>query len=151
MEEISFLVTVLTAMITAIFTSIIAYYIALKKFRTERLWEKKFQAYENLFEAFFNAQYYIDTTIRFYRYENTERTEVEDQAGEMSKKANIAIDKAIAIGGFLFSLETQSILRKYQIGGDFYDEDKGYDIEGEGNFVKSIISDLVKSAKQDLA
>jgi len=140
--------------ITASLTSIVAYVIAFRKFRSEKLWLKKFEAYESLFESLFHCKRYSDKYVA--TFQNVRRKISDEESNRLSEKCiecQIEIERAIAIGGFLFSASTNNILSIYETEESENSHSKMWEeqvINSQG-ILERTIARLAKSAKSDLS
>ena len=112
------LASIITTVVIAFFTSVITYVVAFRKFRSENLWLKKFEAYESLFEALFHCKRYSDKYVSTFKNVQIKISDEDsDKLRDKYRGCKIEIERAIAIGGFLFSADTNSILKVYALEG----------------------------------
>ena len=104
----------LSAVLIAAISSWITVQLSKGKFRSERWWERKVQAYERVIEAFHNSKRF---DAEHMRAEEQSREISEERAEELRAAARAARDeilKASDIGSFLLSEEALKILAKYE-------------------------------------
>jgi len=148
------LVNIFITVITASLTSIVAYVIASRKFRSEKLWLKKFEAYESLFESLFHCKRYSDKYVATFK--NVRRRISDEDSNRLSEKydeCQIEIERAIAIGGFLFSANTNNILNMYETEESKNNHSESWEesVINSQEILDRTIAKLVKSAKSDLS
>ena len=104
----------LSAIAIAAISSWITVQLSRNKFRSERWWEKKFEAYEHVIDAFHGSKKFYSEYMRAEQLDlnmdEARREELKNQA----KGARDAILKASDIGSFLLSANALSILAKYE-------------------------------------
>lgn len=138
------LITLLTTVAAGVLTAIASVFLALRKFRTERWWERKAQAYSDLFVALFNVQRSLRVQID---REETGAQYNEDFLGELrlvASAGHVEVRKAAAIGTFIFNRATSTRLEKLVSQLD----DSQHDV----NFYEELCDNLdaVTSALEDL-
>lgn len=101
----------LVPLLVAVITAWVTVRLSLKKFRTERWWELKAEAYRELFEALYNT----DVLWRqLTRQHVTDSLLDEDAATELMDKVRAAghvIDKAIFLGEFIIDKQAVTVLQ----------------------------------------
>jgi hypothetical protein len=148
----SILVGLVPALIVGIVTAYVAVRLALSRFRQERWWERKAQAYAELFEALFDVQWYSRR-----RAEELEEGAhfVGGYMEGLSSRASAAyllIRKYAAIGPFLFSPATASRLAELEkiLDRPAYNEDPLEEVSNTLGAVAAALKDLRTMAHRDL-
>jgi hypothetical protein len=144
--------TMFSGIVIAFISSWLTVQISLHRFRTERWWEKKAEAYSKIIEALHNAK----TVSSAYMSTLTDATQLtEEQKKVLSIRNQAATEeilKAMDVGAFLLSEEALDRLWQYQkdagvaakeISWDSYLE-KDLDATGKG------LRDMIIIAKKDL-
>ena len=152
MTDIINIQTLVTAIIVAIPTSILSVYLALKKYRSEKWWEKKLECYLNTINAMNDIIRFCDDTL-------AEKLDIESMSDDRKKemknefhKGKIVLQTQTNIGPLLISEEAYKSLRSL--------DSKLSSTEREDDFIKKIagirleIDDcliaIVQHAKDDL-
>lgn len=147
------LLSFLGAVVGSIITLAVSVPFALRRFREERWWERKVEAYVGLFTALFDVQRSLRQRVR----EVEEAfTTPETFAKELGAKASLGyteIRRAATIGTFLFSEETadrlaslMEVLDDPNYNLDFHEEDLT-----NLRAVTTAMADLKPLARKDLA
>jgi hypothetical protein len=104
---------ILAAIFIAAISSWITVQLSLKRFRSERWWEKKVEAYSNLIEVLHNSKAFIHHLNESMKGDRLS----EERFNELQKRYKVAKDeifKSGDIGAFLLSPEAINRLRQYQ-------------------------------------
>ena len=102
------------SLVIAGFSAWIAVQLALRRFRAEKLWEKRAMAYERLIETIHNAKRFSSEHLEAY-YENKELSEdTKSELQKVSRQAEAEIWKATDIGSFLLSESVLDIVKRYR-------------------------------------
>ena len=97
--------TILSGVAIAGLSSWITVHLSLKRFRTEKWWEKRAEAYSNLLGAIHDAKAFAENNLEADQ-RNRELTEEEDkELRSKSKRAEGEIYRAMDVGAFYLSQE----------------------------------------------
>ncbi|BDU19968.1 hypothetical protein [Dyella sp. GSA-30] len=108
------LTTILIAVVSATFSAWITVRLSREKFRSEHWWEKKFEAYERVIDAFHSSKKFYSEHLRAsYLDFDLDDGRVEELKNQ-SLKARDEILRTSDIGGFILSASALSILAKYE-------------------------------------
>ncbi len=151
MEEV--VVKILIGIIIAATSSWITVRLSLARFRSEKLWERKIEAYTKVIEAFHHSQTFSDKHLQAV-IRGKELPEDADQAVRaLSQEAHKEIDKYTNIGSFLFSDEFYKKLKQYQQESDEVSSNSqswtDYLINDQ-ELTRRYLKDLIDLAKKDL-
>jgi len=143
---------IFTGIVIAAVSSWITVQLSLKRFRSERWWERKVLAYEKIIGALHDSKAFADKHLEA-EYNGRKISEEKDkELRARSKVAHEEIEKAIDIGSFLLSDEALSKLKQYQ-----KDMEKASDtqmwfeyLEGDLAATSNCLKDLIQIAKKDL-
>jgi hypothetical protein len=143
---------IFTGIVIAAVSSWITVQLSLKRFRSERWWERKAQAYEKIIGALHDSKAFADKHLEA-EYSGRKIAEEKDkELRARSKVAHEEIEKAIDTGSFLLSDEALSRLKQYQ-----KDMEKASDtqmwfeyLEGDLAATSNCLKDLIQIAKKDL-
>jgi hypothetical protein len=143
---------IFTGLVIAAVSSWITVQLSLKRFRSERWWERKVLAYEKIIGALHDSKAFADKHLEA-EYNGRKISEEKDkELRARSKVAHEEIEKAIDIGSFLLSDEALSKLKQYQ-----KDMEKASDtqmwfeyLEGDWAATSNCLKDLIQIAKKDL-
>ena len=152
METLVDIAPVLAAILIAVFSPVITVKLTLKRFRQEKWWEKKADAYTRVIEALHHSKKYSEDHLDA---EALHRELSEERKKELSDKLKTAIEeiqRLSDVGVFLFSKE--AVVRLAQLRKEenearnaetYFDHlDMGY------GAVNSCLKDMVVIAKKDL-
>ena len=143
---------IFTGIVIAAVSSWITVQLSLKRFRSERWWERKVLAYEKIIGALHDSKAFADKHLEA-EYNGRKISEEQDkELRARSKVAHEEIEKDIDIGSFLLSDEALSRLKQYQ-----KDMEKASDtqmwveyLEGDLAATSNCLKDLIQIAKKDL-
>lgn len=110
----AFIQQVLTGIVVAVISALTATHLALKRFRTEKWWEKKVDAYSRIIEALHNSKIWTDEHLGEEYHKRKMPEETKREITSRARTAREEIQKAINVGGFLLSDEALARLRKYE-------------------------------------
>ncbi len=136
----------------AAISSWITVQLSIKKFRSERWWEKKVESYERVIEAFHN---YKKFDTEHMTAEGYGREVDKKRYAELNKLAKVARDeilKASDIGGFLLSKNAQKILKKYEVESkNIPRQDTWYDhLDLSWSIANRYMEEFIEEARRDL-
>lgn len=147
------LLGLIPSIIIAIVTAYLTVFLSFRKFRDEKRWEKKFDAYYQLFDAIYN----------FLRYDKALIGTVEDGAhlkeGDEEELRKIAgkgwdeIERAATIGSFILSQKTVNLIEKMDHNLDAipYKGSEWYEfLNKRVAVIKECLNELQKVATKDL-
>jgi hypothetical protein len=147
------LIAAVLALLASLCAGAISLYTArLRRFSSERWWERKAQSYTDLFQALFYIQLYLKRRVE----EMTEGAQfAEGYMTELSGLSNagyLEIRKGAAIGTFLFSESAAKRIQKLEsdIDDPHHNEDLLEALEGDLAAIKAAIKDLRPIARDDL-
>ena len=154
----------ITSFFTALLAAFLGAYVALYKFKREKIWEKKYEAYQEILTALNNMLLWANETYSSSLCLPTIAYKKREEVGEAHSEARQCILKYTTIGELLVSDEVVKILE--EINQALWDEDFRFDDTGmdESNYneelakhaenVTKTLSDrtkkLVTLAKKDL-
>ncbi len=98
----------------AITTAIVTVHLSIRRFRTEKWWEIRAEAYHRVIEALHNAKAFSDTHLKADMEDLAISPEREKEVSEQSEKAVREITHAIDLGRYLLSKEALDRLKRYQ-------------------------------------
>jgi hypothetical protein len=107
--------TLFVSLLTAVVAAVVTTWLALRRFRSERWWEKKFDVYTSIIEALqqmssaFNEDF--DEQQRASRLDESRKS---TQLREKYQAANDEIWRAIGLGEFIISAQAVAELRRFQ-------------------------------------
>jgi hypothetical protein len=151
-EGMSFFVSIVSAAIVAWLSSLITVNISLNKFRTERWWEKKVEAYSSLLSAIHDAKAFAEENMEADYRGNELQQETVDSIREKSIKADENIYRAMDVDSFYLSKEAVARLKQYKI--EVAEAKKQPDwitfLQMEFNATDSCLKEIMELAKNDL-
>ncbi|MGM0582945.1 MAG: hypothetical protein ACQETL_19870 [Bacteroidota bacterium] len=110
MEDI--LSKILPGLIIAIFASFLSTKWSLKKFYSEKWWERKSIAYSELIESLYEVLQFFEIHKKDFGQGTGLTTKQESNLQEKYNQAHLKIKKASDIGSFVVSKKTQLILKE---------------------------------------
>lgn len=147
-----FVINIFTAIVIAAVSSWITIRLSLNRFRTEKWWERRVDAYSKVIEALHNS--------KAFSHQNLEAVYVgkglpDERDKELSHRAKIAEDdimKAIDVGAFLLSDEALSCLKQYQQEVARASQYKSWYeyLEADLQATEKCLNNLIQIAKRDL-
>ncbi|WP_063669693.1 hypothetical protein [Aliivibrio fischeri] len=108
------LIQIVVAVIIAGISSFITVRLSLNKFRTEKWWEKRVEAYERVLEAFYQAKRYSSEHLDADYLETHISKERDEELIAYSRKAKNEIERVSDIGSFLLSATAMNVIHEYQ-------------------------------------
>jgi hypothetical protein len=136
----------------ATFSSWITVQLSLRRFRTEKLWERKVDAYLRVIEALHDSKSFSEHTYNAELQMNKLSDERNEELMARSRIAQDEIDKAIDLGAFLFSVGAINILTNYEkeISEISTDQTWFQYLEDDLLATKKCLKNLIENAKNDL-
>lgn len=150
MEQIA--LNVLTAILIAAVSSWITVRLSLRRFRAERWWERKADAYSRVIEALHNSKAFADQHLEA-GYQGRELPEDRDK--ELRSRVRAAQDeirKAMDVGAFLLSEDALNRLKQYEKGAEDASGQKSWYeyLEADWAATDKCLKDMIEIAKNDL-
>jgi len=143
---------IFTGIVIAAVSSWITVQLSLKRFRSERWWERKVKAYERVIEALHHSKKFFDNHLKI-EYEGKEISdEIDKELRAKSRVARNEIEKAMDIGGFLLCKTALNRLKQYKNEADKASQRESWFEYLDASLVATdtCIKDLIKIARQDL-
>ena len=146
------LIAVPAAIFIAAVSSWITVQLSLRKFRSEKWWERKADAYANVIEVLYNSQ---EFSVQHLEADEEGREICADRDAELrakSKAAYAEIRRVANVGSFLLSDRAMTRLARLQ-----KEEEKASDtthwidyLDGNWKAVSTCLDDIISIAKADL-
>ena len=150
---VQLLLALVPALAVAVVTALITVKLSIRKFRAEKWWERKADAYSRVVEALHKHKNYDEQKYEIemkYTLKDDEKTriELENQWAE----ANAELQRAADLGAFVISREAEEILSKFlnRRIGDPNDEPLSDIIETDLVHVKKCLTAVKEVARKDL-
>jgi len=144
--------TILSAIFIAAISSWITVQLSLKRFRFERWWERKVDAYSKIIEALHNLKAFSDNHLDALMRGSELSEEKDLELRARSQAARTELDKIVDIGSFLLS--DQSFKRIQQFRKERNSLGSSPDwveyLENDLHITSNCLSDLINLAKEDL-
>ena len=146
------IITVLAAIIIAAASSWITVHLSLHRFRIEKWWERRADAYERLINAFHNSKEYLEKHLHATNVQEDIPEEQESKLRARDDRASQEIARAIDIGRFLLGEEALDRLKKYQKDGVEADNAHNWQehLEIDWKVKNDCLQDLIDIARRDL-
>jgi len=147
-----FILKALPGVITAVFASYLAAKWSLKRFYSEKLWERKEHAYVEIIDALYDLLQYCEIQKGDYGQGTGYSKENEDELRESYNQAYWKIKKATDIGAFVVSPQAETVLKELRERPRLeWEENPIFEIyEQDYNYYKDALTTIVRLAKQDL-
>jgi len=154
-EIVDFLGKLLTSVVVAVLTAWLTVRLSLRRFRSERWWEKKVAAYERVIEAFHKSKK-VDAEKLLAEY--TGREVPIDRETELRKLAHEAredIIRASDVGGFILSQRALGVLSRYEAESDSLSKESEEGpwfeyLEAQQSLTHKCMLEFIAEAKADL-
>lgn len=148
------LVALIPSVLTAVLTAFITVRLSIRRFHSQRWWEKKAETYSSILERISELQFTIGEFLADWEGVRDIGPADSDRVKRlqaMSQEARIAIAKAAEIGSFIVSDEAALVLEKLRKQLDIEDGGDPYDEMGRGYAaLKDAIPKIRVEAKKDL-
>lgn len=109
------LVGLIPATIIAAFTAVATVHLALRRFRSERWWDRKAEAYSRIVESLVSAVTYFDVMIDYWENNPGDTTKKgREDLQERYEVARLELKKAAGIGAFIISSDAVDALRELE-------------------------------------
>ena len=158
-----FVIQLAPSLISGIVVAVVASYVtvrlSLKRFYSERWWERKAQAYSEIVEALYDVQNSVELQLEAVERGLAYEDEYSKQLQERSVEGHRSIYKSAGIGAFIISDEASELLSQVRseietIWGQYedYTDEMGLDYAygREKTLVKDALSRMREIAKDDL-
>lgn len=153
MDYTQIFISVLSSLMVAVITAFVTVKLSLRRFYTERWWEKKAEVYSKIIEALHRYKIYDEKKLKIeMEYPRKDNDELEKSLSVQWAESNAEIEKAADLGAFIVSKEVESILTDFlnrKIGDPDY-EPLFEIIEADLKKVKKCLSEVKSAAKKDL-
>ena len=152
MEQKIIIWEIIKPIFISVLTAIVTVRFSLRRFRTEKWWEKKAETYSKVIDALHHLKNYCEQKLGVEYGESRLPPEKESELREQYKKASAELTRAIDIGSFIVSKEAVRILEIYQNRPELnWDENPLCDIiEHDLKYVKECLHNFKLAAKKDL-
>lgn len=143
---------ILSATFIASLSSFITIYLARNKFRSERWWEKKVQAYERVIEAFHKskkfASEHMDAEYKGRHIETARDAELR----RLSQEAKDEISRASDVGSFLLSEDALKVLARYKAESELAPSQETWFeyLDADWSLTHKYMKEFIAVAKRDL-
>ena len=146
------LLDILTTIMVAAVSAWIAVHLSLRRFRTEKWWEKRVLAYERLIEAFHHSKAFSESHLKAAQQGREISKERDKELRSKAEEAEREIRKAVDLGGFLLGKEARARLRQYISDRRYASESDGWDdyLLRDLDATDTCLRDLIKIARRDL-
>jgi hypothetical protein len=147
-----YLIHNLLPIIIAIISPIITVYLSRNKFSSERLWERKVDAYERVIDAFYNSKKFNREHLYFERTSQELSPEQDDELKKLNEESLNEISRATDVGSFLFSKNAISILAEYHKEKKCCNEQPDWHsyLDADLSLANKYMEKFIEAAKEDL-
>ncbi|HZY10789.1 MAG TPA: hypothetical protein VFF29_06500 [Bacteroidota bacterium] len=146
------LFTILKTVFIATVSSWITVKLSLRKFQTERWWERKVEAYERIIEALHHTKAFSDAHLDANHEGREVSKERDDELRRRSREAHFEIAKAADMAAFFLSEEAKNRLDRFLVEEREASNTTDWQIYLESDWAatNSCLEDFIKIAKKDL-
>ena len=136
----------------AVVSSFITVRLSLRKFRTEKWWERKAEAYAKVIEALYQSKRFTDRHLEEAYGERELSEEYKKELLQAAKVASAEIDRVANIGAFLLSEKAMERIAKYKKDEKHATDTRDWHehLDREWGAISSCLTDMVAIAKEDL-
>jgi hypothetical protein len=147
-----FLIKIVPGIITAILGSYLAARWSLKKFYSEKWWERKEHAYAEIIDALYDVIQYCEIKKEDYGQGTGYSPEKESEFSSNYSAAFWKIKRATDVGAFVISSEAQKVLKELRERPRLkWEENPPWDIyEEDYEAHRTALNTIVELAKKDL-
>ncbi len=142
---------VFTAIVIGAISAWITAQLALRRFRAEKWWERKAEAYSRVIEALHNSKVWTEEHLKA-NFDNGEIPEAKRK--ELGNRARAAYDelrKAMDVGAFLLCDEALSRLKQYEKETRELERNPPYQyLKADFAATENCLNELIEIAKRDL-
>ena len=132
--------------------TVVGYLLGLRRFRFERLWERKFDTYEKIFDALNDFAEEMDLFWEEERRGNTIDEGRKEKVRELVRNAHTIINKHSRIGSFVLSDGSEDNLKNLNRALKRASDSRDWStfLSERGDAIYGAIDALKKSARSDL-
>jgi len=143
----------LSSLLVATFGAWLAVQLALRRFRAEKLWEKRAVAYERLIETLHNAKKYSSEHLNAHYEDNEISDDKKAELTKISRESEAEVWKVVDIGSFLLSEEALKLIRAYRAAlADTKDIHTWHDhLDHDYGVTDKCLKTIIAEAKRHLA
>jgi hypothetical protein len=143
---------IFTGIVVGAVSSWITAQLSLRKFRTERWWERKAEMYSRIIEALHNSKAFADTHLKAELKGRELAEKDKELLRQRSEAAHEEISKAMDIGAFLLSNKAQTRLKQYQKETEQAGQQQSWFeyLDADWAATDKCLNDMIEIAKNDL-
>ena len=134
--------------------ALIASWLALRKFRTEKYWEMRLQAYNELLNALEKMFSYVDASLLDAMHEKTINDDDRELLRSNWKEGKEHVEKTRRIGRLLISEEARQVIdidKKFkEANKDVPIDDWFSNMDNEWGVLRDVIDEFITQSKKDL-
>ncbi len=147
-----FLASIGSGLFIAVASSFLTVHLSLRRFRTERWWDRKAETYSKVVEALYQSRRWTDRHLSevYGEHEMTEEHKKELLAA--AQAASLEIERVSTVGAFLLSEKAMSRLAQYKKDEKHASNTMswGEHLERDWEAVSTCLTDIIEIAKEDL-
>ena len=144
--------TILTAILIAGVTSWITVQLSLRQFRSQKWWERKFDAYAKILDALHESKKFSDEHLEADYKAKEVSEERDEELRKLSKKSREELLRSVDVGAFLLCDEAVEVLKGYENEADKLHEYKTWYeyIDADNTINHRTLKKLIPIARKDL-
>lgn len=149
---IEIFVTIFTGILIAGAASWITIQLSLKQFRSQKLWERKVDAYTLILDALHKSKKFSDEHLEAMYKDKEVSDERDKELRKLSKESREELFRAVDVGAFLLCDEVMVVLKEYECEIDeLYVYETWYDyIDADNTINHRTLRKLIPIARKDL-
>ena len=146
------ILAIATAIVIAVISSWVTAYFSLRRYHSERWWDRKADAYMAVIEALYHSKAYSEENLNAEMRGRELAQERDKELRTRSRKANDEIHKAIDMGSFLLSEKAMKRLKRYKKEESRASEEHTWfeHLDADLAATASCLKDMVEIAGRDL-
>ena len=146
------ILAIIAAIVIAAISSWITVNLSLRRYHSERWWDRKADAYMAVIEALHHSKAYSDENLNAEMRKREISKERDKELRTRTRKANDEIQKAMDMGSFLLSEEAMERLKRYKKEESRASEEHTWFeyLDADLAATASCLKDMVEIARRDL-
>ena len=143
---------IITGIVIAAVSSWITVNLSLRRYHSERWWDRKAEAYSSVIEALHHSKVFCDDHLTAVMLGQELSKEQNQELRARARKANAEIAKAIDVGAFLLSDDALGRLRRYKEEANKASEEQTWFdyLSEDQKAITECLRDMIEIAKRDL-
>jgi len=142
---------IVTGLVSGSLSAWITYRLAFRRFRAERWWERRADAYGKILEALHNSLKFADTHLSYAKSGKDVPPEVDMEVRDAVKAANDEIRRAVNVGKLFLSEAALKRLTRFMDESDNYKPENWTDyLFKDHDLTSTCLNEFAQLAREDL-